>query len=219
VSRHSKISGFGGHVFEAILRTSSSHNLSIKALPNISGNSLYILFILIMYSNTKRIYRYKRNNSFEFLIGSVDCVDVLIKSGALLNIYDCNFGTPLHAAVFQNQYKCVKRLLQAGANVNATKFHETPLHLAVFMNHIESALELLRFGANVFLTNNSGKRAIDLLRKKSGPLYEALVFAQRQPLSLQDLCRQVLIKNQSLNKLYSLFYLPQSLVDFINYEI
>jgi ankyrin repeat/SOCS box protein 13 len=113
----------------------------------------------------------------------------------------------------------VKRLLQAGANVNATKFHETPLHLAVFMNHIESALELLRFGANVFLTNNSGKRAIDLLRKKTGPLYQALAFAQTQPNDLQDLCRQVLIKNQSLNKLYSLFYLPQSLVDFINYEI
>ena len=152
------------------------------------------------------------------IIGNVNCVDLLIKCGASLNSYDCNFGTPLHAAVFQNQYKCVKRLLEAGANVNATKFHETPLHLAVSMNHMESALELLRFGAKTSLTNNQNKKPIDLLVDKSGPLYEALVFIDKNPPLLQDLCRRVFIKNQSLKNFSSVYYLPQYLIDYINFD-
>ena len=153
------------------------------------------------------------------MIGNANCVDLLIHCGALLNTYDCNFGTPLHAAVFQNQHKCVKRLLQAGANVNATKFHETPLHLAASMNHMESAFELLRFGANTFLTNNQNKKPIDLLVNKSGPLYEALSETQKQPPLLQDLCRRTLVQNQSIERLRSVYYLPQYLIDFINFEI
>ena len=103
--------------------------------------------------------------------------------------------------------------------MNATKFHETPLHLAVSMNHIESALELLRFGANTFLTNNQNKKPIDLLVVKSGPLYEALLESQRHPPPLQELCRLFLVRNQSFERLKTVYYLPQYLMDFINFNI
>lgn len=130
---------------------------------------------------------------------------------------DCNFGTPLHAAVFQNKFQCIRQLLLAGANVDATKILQTPLHLAVSMNHVESSLELIKFGADVFKSNNQGKRAIDLLPTQSGPLYEALKFAEKNPPRLKDLCRRTLNKNQFLKKMNSNFYFPKSLIEYIKY--
>ena len=173
----------------------------------------------ILYNFLNKRFINEMINKINCLIGNANCVDLLISCGALLNTYDCNFGTPLHAAVFQNQHKCVKRLLQAGANVNATKFHETPLHLAVSMNHMESAFELLRFGANTCLTNNQNKKPIDLLAIKNGPLYEGLLSCEKKPPLLQDLCRLTLVRNQSIQRLNSLYYLPQYLIDFINFDI
>lgn len=52
-----------------------------------------------------------------FILGSLDCISVLIRAGARLNANDCHFGTPLHAATVMNRPNCAKLLLQAGIHL------------------------------------------------------------------------------------------------------
>ncbi|XP_043459554.1 ankyrin repeat domain-containing protein 53 [Prionailurus bengalensis] len=47
------------------------------------------------------------------------CIHYLLKQGAALNIQTCNGSTPLHLAACQGLLKCVKVLVQNGADVHA----------------------------------------------------------------------------------------------------
>ena len=49
--------------------------------------------------------------------GQIECLDLLLKSGADVNMTNKNGLTPLMAAVADDQLKCVKLLIQAGADV------------------------------------------------------------------------------------------------------
>lgn len=46
--------------------------------------------------------------------GNVECVQLMIAKGALMEAHDCHFGTPLHVACARQHLDCVKILLNAG---------------------------------------------------------------------------------------------------------
>lgn len=46
--------------------------------------------------------------------GNLECVQLVISKGALLEAFDIHFGTPLHAACAKAHLECAIQLLNAG---------------------------------------------------------------------------------------------------------
>ncbi|KAI5095308.1 ankyrin repeat and SOCS box protein 13 isoform X1 [Silurus meridionalis] len=123
--------------------------------------------------------------------GNIECVRLMIAKGALMEAHDCHFGTPLHVACARQHLECVRVLLNAGANVNAAKIHETALHHAAKANNLEMIELLVEFGGNVFARDNLGKKPIHYCSPGSAAAL-CLNFYEREPPSLQQLCRVAL---------------------------
>uniref|UniRef100_A0A8C8FN66 Uncharacterized protein n=1 Tax=Oncorhynchus tshawytscha TaxID=74940 RepID=A0A8C8FN66_ONCTS len=87
--------------------------------------------------------------------GNADIARLMIAHGVLLEAFDLQFGTPLHAACAR---KCV---FCSGAKVNAAKFHETALHHAARVEMVDMIELLVDFGGNVYVTDNDNKKPID----------------------------------------------------------
>ncbi|XP_061124545.1 ankyrin repeat and SOCS box protein 13a.1 [Syngnathus typhle] len=120
--------------------------------------------------------------------GNPEILRLLIASGAQLEAYDVHFGPPLHIACAKANVECVKELLLAGADVNSSKFHETALHHAARLDTPDVLELLVEFGANVYSLDNFGRKPGDYSTPAS-PSYARLRFYERNPLSLQHLCR------------------------------
>src|SRR5687767_14482565 len=74
---------------------------------------------------------------------------------------DVDGTTPLHWAVYRNDVTEVKRLLAAGANVNASNdYGSTPLAEAAVTGNVEVISRLLKAGADVRATNADGQTAL-----------------------------------------------------------
>jgi ankyrin repeat protein len=65
--------------------------------------------------------------------------------------------TPLHVAAGAGRTEVVKKLLAAGARINATdNYKNTPLHQALSYGHKVAALALIEAGAELNLFNSRG---------------------------------------------------------------
>ena len=103
--------------------------------------------------------------------GHLQCLDLLIKAGANVNTNkkknsedkdsgnddseneDRILSTPLLVAVTKNNFECVQRLIEAGADVNiATKSGQTPLNCAAGKGHSQCLQLLIQAGADVNLS-------------------------------------------------------------------
>jgi hypothetical protein len=74
---------------------------------------------------------------------------------------DANYGTPLIAAAAVGDARCVRKLLDAGARVNAEdKFGCTPLMYAAAHGRTRALLELLSAGARVNHKDKAGYTAL-----------------------------------------------------------
>ncbi|XP_077355311.1 ankyrin repeat and SOCS box protein 13a.1 isoform X1 [Festucalex cinctus] len=120
--------------------------------------------------------------------GNPEIVRLLIASGAQLEAYDVHFGPPLHIACAKARVECVRELLLAGADVNSSKFHETALHHAARLDTPDVMELLVEFGANTYSVDNWGRKPGDYSPPASLS-YDRLRFYERNPLSLQQLCR------------------------------
>jgi ankyrin repeat protein len=76
--------------------------------------------------------------------GSLEDVEVLLASGALVDAVGDLGNTALHHAASRGHVDVIRKLLQCGASVNTrNEFGETPLDLAKLMKRAE-AIEVLR---------------------------------------------------------------------------
>jgi ankyrin repeat protein len=76
--------------------------------------------------------------------------------------------TPLHWAVYRNDAAEVKRLIAAGADVNAhNDYNATPLSEAAVTGNVEVIRRLLAAGANVNATNADGQTPLMVLARSS----------------------------------------------------
>ncbi len=88
--------------------------------------------------------------------GCYDCISMLVKNGAKVDVPTVYAETPLHWACESRQASCVELLLQNGANVNATIEGRrcmqiegtTGLHLSAEMGDVACIDILLSYGAN-----------------------------------------------------------------------
>ncbi|XP_062854575.1 ankyrin repeat and SOCS box protein 13 [Trichomycterus rosablanca] len=150
--------------------------------------------------------------------GNPEVVQLMIAEGALMEAHDCHFGTPLHVACARKRLDCVKILLNAGANVNAAKLHETALHHAAKVNSVDMIELLVEFGGNVFARDNLGKQPVHYTRPDS-PAALCLKFYETVPLSLQQLSRIALrnaLGKQALQVVPQLD-LPNHMICYLTY--
>nr|XP_020139658.1 ankyrin repeat and SOCS box protein 13 [Microcebus murinus] len=103
------------------------------------------------------------------------------------------WGTPLHVACAREHLDCVKVLLNAGANVNAAKLHETALHHAAKVKNVDLIEMLVEFGGNIYARDNRGKKPLDYTWSSSAPA-KCLEYYEKTPLTLSQLCRVSLRK-------------------------
>ncbi|KAM6156531.1 ankyrin repeat domain-containing protein 31 [Erethizon dorsatum] len=94
--------------------------------------------------------------------GDLSLVQVLIESGADVNLKDNAGWTPLHEASNEGFSDIIVELLKAGANVNCESIDGVlPLHDAVAGNHLKVAEILLQHGANPNQKDQTQKTALD----------------------------------------------------------
>ena len=76
--------------------------------------------------------------------GWTSVVEVLVQSGAHVNVTDKVGGTPLYYAAWRGNITCVELLLKAGADIDAQGFHgDTALHVAAQEGHLQIAQLLI----------------------------------------------------------------------------
>lgn len=143
-----------------------------------------------------------------------EAVSALIAAGCKLETSDGHFGTPLHAACFKGNVASSLQLILAGANVNATKLHESPLHMAAVAGNLLLVKILVEFGANLNQSDNRGRRPIDLVKSNS-EMHELLKDYECSVPSLQDSCRMTIHKHMKQGKTRELVKvgLPVPIVD------
>lgn len=84
---------------------------------------------------------------------------------------DCCGDTPLHVMVRRNDAYAVRKLIEAGANVNAIgDMSETPLHVALSQENLETIEALLKAGANTLLNSEFNRTALETAKEKGGEI-------------------------------------------------
>lgn len=96
---------------------------------------------------------------------SVECLQILIQSGAVIGVENEFEVTPLHYAVSHSSIECLQILIQSGANINAKNVHgDTALHHAAYRSSIECLQILLQSSADTSIKNNDGHTFLDCIR-------------------------------------------------------
>lgn len=109
----------------------------------------------------------------------MEIAELLLEAGADVNIEDDLSGmSPLTWAVreYEQNADFIKRLLEAGANVNARNgIGETALIYAVRSGRVRVIKQLLKAGADVNSRDNEGKTALDYAegREKAAAILRA----------------------------------------------
>ncbi|EDO46099.1 predicted protein, partial [Nematostella vectensis] len=79
--------------------------------------------------------------------GNEKCIELLLKSGAKLNVPQRYGWRPIHEAAMNGHTECVRMLLRYGSHANAktgkTIRNMTPLHYAARMGHLDCAVRML----------------------------------------------------------------------------
>ena len=97
--------------------------------------------------------------------GSSRCVVAILNSGAVINHKnEFNLCTALHAAVERGHVEVVRKLLQAGADVNiANEKGRTPLHYAFEKGLAIIKDMLLQAGADIAARDSTGKTPLEIV--------------------------------------------------------
>ena len=104
------------------------------------------------------------------LNGHLDCVELLLQHGALLEARDANGNTPLTYAANRGHAKVTAFLLNAGANPNAANRYEwTALMQATEAHRIGSVRQLVEAGADVNAVRQYGATTLMTAAEYSTP--------------------------------------------------
>ena len=117
--------------------------------------------------------------------GRMDVVDAELQRGAAVSGYAYDGWTPLHLAGFFGHTEVARRLLEAGAAVNAVSqnaLKNTPLHAATAGKHEAAALLLIERGGDVNAKDAGGHTPLHIAAENGlGPIVRALLASGADP--------------------------------------
>lgn len=119
--------------------------------------------------------------TFVITYGTEQDAQFLLKHGLRIDGTNATIGSPLECAMRLKSIKWIRFFIQNGANVNEVCSyypHSTPLMEATDYNK-DIVQELLNNGADQSMTNNEGKRAIDIARERGNFEIESLLQTQK----------------------------------------
>ena len=100
-------------------------------------------------------------------------------SGDAAQAMDVDGTTPLHWAVYRNDVEAVKRLIKAGADVNASNdYGAMPLTEAAVAGNVEVIRRLLDAGADVNAANADGQTALMIIARSANVAAAKLLIAR-----------------------------------------
>ncbi|KAF4380116.1 hypothetical protein F8388_018240 [Cannabis sativa] len=103
--------------------------------------------------------------------GDTECLELLLKTGAIINYRDLYGLTALHVAAMKGHEDVLAMLVEFGGDLDSRDDEgHSPLHSAVVGGSLEAVVMLVRKGAHVDVENNS----------KVTPLYMATTMGQRE---------------------------------------
>ena len=122
--------------------------------------------------------RPKTRRSVEEILQSTSDVLFPAKMGkhkVKLNSQDCEGDTPLHVIIWRQDTFAAKRLIEAGAKIDAIgDMGETPLHIALKTGNYDVAEALVRKGARTHVRSEFGETALDIARSTGGKFQRLL---------------------------------------------
>ena len=100
--------------------------------------------------------------------GSMQCAQMLLERGALVNPLNKARRTPLQLAAESDRADMIRLLARHAADLNTQdRKGRTPLHRATYEGCVDAAEALLEVGANPMVLNKSGKTAFQIARKNA----------------------------------------------------
>ncbi|CAN7107912.1 unnamed protein product [Brassica rapa subsp. narinosa] len=107
------------------------------------------------------------------LVDVESALNVLKKSGGILNLRNACGLTPLHVAIWRNHIPIVRRLLAAGSDPDARDGESgwSSLHRALHFGHLAVASVLIDSGASFTLEDIKSRTPVDLV---SGPVAQVI---------------------------------------------
>ena len=138
----------------AIIGDTNTLQLLIKAGADMNG--------LIIHTDWRHLWDpAKRHGETALMMtaemGFEDCMTLLLKAGADVNITGQCGHTALHMAVRRNNVKCVAKLLQEGADVNLLNYYgQSALFYAVRNGYHECVNVLIKSGADLNIQDKNG---------------------------------------------------------------
>ncbi|XP_043247054.1 transient receptor potential channel pyrexia-like isoform X1 [Amphibalanus amphitrite] len=102
---------------------------------------------------------------FTAVAGCAECMGVLLaRQKAAVFVQDMRGYSPLHDAALGSEVRCVRLLLEAGAEVNLPDNQgETPLHKCAKAGSIPNVVALLNGGADLKAKNSEGETALAMM--------------------------------------------------------
>lgn len=134
----------------------------------------------------------------------VGVVELLLASGARVDVRGSGGGTPLHMAALTGQTTLVRMLIDHGADVDArTEEGVTPLYQAAKKDEADVAELLIARGAEVNARTKSGYTALKMAAEHGSAAVAKLLLARRAEVDVRDgegltpllsACRSLLIR-------------------------
>ncbi len=113
---------------------------------------------------------FKGTSEYSVDSDTVDLIDVLVDAGINVDVRDNDGETPLLNAIFSGHISHAHRLIELGANVNATNLssRESAIHFAVLFDRHEIIPLLLERGADYTAVNASGNNIAHMAAWSAG---------------------------------------------------
>ena len=123
--------------------------------------------------HTKELFSAVKNSDIQAVASALD-------KGAFINARDSKGRTPLHWAVYMNNFEMAEFLLQQGADPNAlNRRHRTPLHWAVLKPDIALTQLLLSYNADPNIRDKRKRAPLHWLVLKPNENIERLTLRKR----------------------------------------
>ena len=118
-----------------------------------------------------------KKRAFILLIRQLSTINILLQHGASLELKNSSKETALVVAIYENRYEVAKRLVDAGADVNAFNIHRRTV-LLLAAESLDMTRYLVEHGADVNAKNLLGEHTTLALLRRGGDYQDVIAYLE-----------------------------------------